>query len=529
MKKSKMTKKALIISVSSMFVCILMLIGSTFAWFTDTVEGGQNSIKAGNLDIALYHTNGKATKEIVNAETKLFEVALWEPGAMAYETFEIANEGELSLKYKFAMELGDFNTISDSGKSLKDVLKVAVVDGSFGGTRADALSLNFDKTLADFKKEETLDTKGTKNTFSVVIYWEPTEADNDYNLSGTRTSSDGNPLSIELGISLIATQNTFEKDSFGNDYDDTTVYKEVTDFDSLNRSIYYAKEGEGVRLANDITFNYGIPQSQNGKTIIDLNGHTLKVAVDTSTVIDAGKSLTIKNGNLELQNRSISSATLSVNGTLNLEGVDYTVQNGAGIFPAGKNALVNIVNSTIETNGIAIMTNANSEENHYPTINVIGSTINGTNDGAGTSIMVNVPCTLNIEKSNINGYMHGLVVRGGTATVKNSIITNSTDADTYTNFAHYFDNRNWGTGNAVNLAALTIGNKDPNNYQYPSNVTLINTKVLSKGLNGATELLPTVYMIGNESAGLGATINYDEASSVGEIVRGNEFVTVNAY
>ncbi len=527
MKKSKMTKKALIISVSSIFVCVLMLIGSTFAWFTDTVAGGQNSIKAGNLDIALYHTDGTGVKEVVTADTKLFEVALWEPGAMAYETFEIANEGELSLKYKFAMELGDFNTITDNGKSLKDVLKVAIVDGSFGGTRAEALTLNFDKTLIDLKKEENLDSKGSKNTFTVVIYWEPSEADNDYNLNGTKTSSDGLPLSIELGISLIATQNTFEKDSFGNDYDDTTVYKEVTDFDSLNRNLYYANEGEGVRLTNDIVSNYGIPQSQNGNTVIDLNGHTLKVAVNTTTVIDTGKTMTIKNGNLELQHRSLASATMTVNGTLNLENVQYTSEGGAGIYPNGKDSKVNILNSNIETEGIAISTNANTTDNYYPTINVIGSTISGRQGRAGTAILVNVPCTLNIDQSNINGYFHGVVVRGGTATIKDSTITNSIDSDTYNRWEHYFDEKNWESGNVVNPAALTIGNKGTTAYQYPSNVTLINTKVLSKALGDAPGLFPTVYIIGNEGAGLGATLNYDEASDIGEVIRGNEFVTVN--
>ena len=61
MTKQKSTKRALLLSALSLLMCVSMLIGSTFAWFTDSVTSGNNKIVAGNLDVALYHTNGTDT------------------------------------------------------------------------------------------------------------------------------------------------------------------------------------------------------------------------------------------------------------------------------------------------------------------------------------------------------------------------------------------------------------------------------------------------------------------------------------
>ena len=58
MENSKHTKRSLIASLLSVMLCMAMLIGSTFAWFTDNVTSGKNKIVAGNLDIELKCKNG---------------------------------------------------------------------------------------------------------------------------------------------------------------------------------------------------------------------------------------------------------------------------------------------------------------------------------------------------------------------------------------------------------------------------------------------------------------------------------------
>ena len=56
MSQSKHTKRALLASVLSMVVCCVMLLGSTFAWFTDSVTNNHNQIIIGNLDVDLLYS-----------------------------------------------------------------------------------------------------------------------------------------------------------------------------------------------------------------------------------------------------------------------------------------------------------------------------------------------------------------------------------------------------------------------------------------------------------------------------------------
>ena len=81
---SKSTKRALITSVLSILMCVAMLIGTTFAWFTDTASTGVNKIQAGNLDVQLLDANGNSlegqTLAWQKAEGHENDEVLWEPG-----------------------------------------------------------------------------------------------------------------------------------------------------------------------------------------------------------------------------------------------------------------------------------------------------------------------------------------------------------------------------------------------------------------------------------------------------------------
>ena len=107
MTTSKNTKKALLASVLSMLLCVAMLVGSTFAWFTDTASAAVNKIQAGTLDVALEMKEGNAW---VNAEGKTLawvdkdESTLWEPGSSyTIPSLRVINNGNLNLKYTIAI------------------------------------------------------------------------------------------------------------------------------------------------------------------------------------------------------------------------------------------------------------------------------------------------------------------------------------------------------------------------------------------------------------------------------------------
>ncbi len=215
----KTTRRALFLSFASMFLCFTMLLGTTYAWFTDSVESGVNKIVAGNLDVELYNAIGVDNGAKVDNTTKLFDkIELWEPGAVVYENLTVANEGTLALKYQLGVEIAKANETKD----LSEVLKVAVVkDGITTDDRAALLASITDwqpmkSFIEEGKLEASTTSTPTTKTYGIVIYWEPSPNDNDYNMNNNK----GAALELEIGVKLYATQLEAESDSFGSDYDE---------------------------------------------------------------------------------------------------------------------------------------------------------------------------------------------------------------------------------------------------------------------------------------------------------------------
>lgn len=226
----KNTNRALLSSVVALILCCSMLVGSTFAWFTDEVKSGTNIISAGNLDVELYHQD-KAGSGKVDTTTTLFDdVAKWEPGAVVFENLTVSNEGNLALKYKLAMVVADENKVlGANGKGLSEALKVAVVKGGVDATlsREELIaSITTWKTLNEWNAESSL-LAGVSETYGIVIYWEPTTNDNEWNVNNDKATDDGQDLWINLGINLVATQLNHEVDSFDKDYDKNATYTDV--------------------------------------------------------------------------------------------------------------------------------------------------------------------------------------------------------------------------------------------------------------------------------------------------------------
>ena len=227
MTNTKSTKRALLTSVLALFLCFTMLLGTTFAWFTDSVTSANNIIKSGNLDIELYHSDDKADRAKVDNTTVLFDdIALWEPGAVVYETLEVVNEGDLALKYQLAVNVTNA-TANANGNTLSNILRVGVIKG--GATITDRVALigAVDEwmSLSSFVEAGDLVNKNESDVYTVVIYWEPSEYDNDYNMNNGK----GAPLTLDIGVTLFATQLDAENDAFGNDYDKDAMYSDAAD------------------------------------------------------------------------------------------------------------------------------------------------------------------------------------------------------------------------------------------------------------------------------------------------------------
>ena len=235
MTNSKSTKRALIISVLAIFMCVAMLIGTTFAWFTDTASTGVNKIQAGNLDVKLMYSTDMQTWKEATEQTKLFDDnALWEPGYTQVVYLKVVNAGNLALKYETGFSK-DYT--SNRGKNVNgdwyrvdNYLKIGTAETTtkFANREAvwSAIAAN-ERTLAkDVMLTDgwiTLNPGQESSPFAVAIYM-PTSVGNEANASRLRPSSVSG-----LGIEVRATQATVESDSFGSDYDANaaTVLKRV--------------------------------------------------------------------------------------------------------------------------------------------------------------------------------------------------------------------------------------------------------------------------------------------------------------
>ena len=214
MNNTKTTKRALLSSVLAMLICVAMLIGTTFAWFTDSASTAVNKIQAGKLDVALematswsgdtpsdWGTAEGQTLRWIAADGRGDDMILWEPGCTYnLNQFRIVNNGNLALKYKIVI-----SGIVGDAKLLEAI--DFTVSGVDGAATADALN-GFEGKLAASSVTGAITVSGHMKE----------EAGNEYQ-----------GLSIDgIGITVVATQDTVESDSYDNQYDKYAQYGERT-------------------------------------------------------------------------------------------------------------------------------------------------------------------------------------------------------------------------------------------------------------------------------------------------------------
>lgn len=224
MTSSKSTKRALITSALAILMCAAMLIGTTFAWFTDTASTAVNKIQAGNLDIELEYSKDFTEWIKVNDTTKLFEEsALWEPGRTEVVYLRVKNAGNLALKYT----LGIYNLYENRGKNvagdfyyLSNFVKLGAAEADAAyADRAAAISAVQDsaKTLKSIGDTGVVGADlavNNEKVYAMVLYM-PTEIGNEANPKNKSWAA-----KVSFGIRVSATQAVSEYDSYGNTYDE---------------------------------------------------------------------------------------------------------------------------------------------------------------------------------------------------------------------------------------------------------------------------------------------------------------------
>ena len=327
MNESTKTKKALRGSLFALFLCIVLLIGTTFAWFTDTASTGVNKIVSGKLDVELQYKDGDTWKDATNTTLQFQKAAeaaneqiLWEPGCK-YKLPEIRviNKGNLALKYTMKV------TGVEGDQKLNEV-----IDWTIDG-----------KSLTDL--EGHLSANAPSEAMTIQGYMQESAGNEYQNLS-----IDG------ISITVYATQYTEEYDSFNNTYDasaqvkavgteneiaeamktaDTvvTVTKNIKPENTLvadQKNVTLNMNGKTfentVNLWNESTASWSLVSAQKGSSLtIDGNGTFNAKANDCFAVdVQDGSKVVIKNGTFV----GNIHAVYVLEGTAIIEGGTYSVQ-----------------------------------------------------------------------------------------------------------------------------------------------------------------------------------------------------------
>ena len=253
MAKKFSTKKALIISALSLMICFSMLIGTTFAWFTDSVTSSNNIIKSGNLDIELYYQlEGENDWTQVTETTNVFAAdALWEPGHTEVVKLKVVNEGSLALKYNLGVnvdsETGSVNVNGDAF-NVSDFIMFAVIDGANAYTRDEAIAAAEANGATPLKTAYSSNANAllpTEESVVTMVVYMPTSVGNEAN-----AAKDAATPTINLGLNLYATQLANEEDSFGPDYDSLATYVDGTYRVPAMTKTVAGAAGETLTVAN---------------------------------------------------------------------------------------------------------------------------------------------------------------------------------------------------------------------------------------------------------------------------------------
>ena len=323
MTSSKSTKRALLTSALALLMCVTMLVGATFAWFTDTASTGVNKIQAGNLDIEVKYTLDGETWNDLDEATDIFQKGLWEPGHTEVVALKFKNNGNLALKYNINMNIVD-ETVginkSEQEYKLSDYLKVKTLSqeasligdiciGMAFSARNDGLGYT---ATANFKDATVLDhdlflAPGEVGNYLIMKVYMPETVGNEANAISTEKAA-----SINFGLNVVATQVPYEKDSFGNTYDKDAKYPDVaytqaSTQEELNAALNNPTDANGnptSKIAVDLKKgSYTLPGDKMGNKEISITG-------TKDTVID------------------LTSGTAAHNASITMEGVTVESTNG---------------------------------------------------------------------------------------------------------------------------------------------------------------------------------------------------------
>ena len=382
----KATKRALLTSVMALVMCVVMLVGTTFAWFTDSASTAVNKIQAGTLDVQLLDENGDSLEGQTLAWQKATdhesEEVLWEPGC-TYELpdLRLVNNGDLWLKVRVYI-----NGIKGDAKLLEAIEFTATYETEDGAS--ETLTIGTDGTITEFNDEAMFPLSTTGGNYIKIKGHMKESAGNEYR-----------GLSIDgIGITVVATQYAYENDSFDYIYDKDAQYPDIMFVggdnaaevkEELKDALTADKEEIIVSLTSDVTYDVAA-WSENAmggdstKTItINGNGHKIlfnNTNSDWNNIVTGDAKLVINNAIVDNSGYNADGGTWNGHDITFLNDVEFnkvTFTNAVAVTANAvfNNCSISDVNSTSDAYMLWIRAGAN--------VKIDGLNINGKNANTG--------------------------------------------------------------------------------------------------------------------------------------------------
>lgn len=443
-------------------------------------------------------------------------------------TAEQLASGPVSVSADLTRPFGQLNIYSTDYADIPvETMKPAAVEIAFAnvytsidlttGELSDPKALTYSAAVAPY------DAETGHLTFDYLLATEVEDAIADFTMN-FYTTADGNAAD-PYTFSSIPVRRNYITNVRGNLLTDRTEIevrivprfdgeypKKVSDAQTLFTVL---EEGGYARLTGDVEITGRSAVADGKEVVMDLDGYSLTLHGTMST--SGTSSLTLMNGTVK-SSESYGAVNFlvsaSAGGSVALENVTMTSAGaGIGVEPSGDAGKVTVRNSSITAYSFAVGTNASTPINNAE-IELYNSELVGM-----SAVLMNLPSVITVSGCKLQGSMHAMILRAGTAEITDSHLTlvydpSNGEGDTAEEAKdNYIDK--WETGNAVPLAAITVGNDNSKGYLFPTVLTIDNS-VITADVSGA---LPAMYVRANTDAANGVTITYGEDCKVkGNIV-----------
>ena len=547
--KKQNTRRALIMSALSLVLCISMLVGSTFAWFTDSVTSGTNKIIAGNLDIDVLSADAPdGTYTTIENKEDIFVVPaggakdLWEPGHTEVAYLKIVNNGTLALKYQFLVEpVNEVIGKTDEGADIKlsDILVFAATAPTetapvaYTRETAQAAAAGSSQKLLTYSVVDQVLEAG-KSAYIALVVSMPESVGNEANYRNNAIPS------IDFAVTAVATQAMKENDSFNNDYDENAAYPVINiepAGGAVETEIVAPNTGISVVVPAGVPEGNYTVQVDNKNTDTDVQGQTT-VAFELELLKDGEEVEPVPNVKYPVKvyiGSELVIAAVTHNGVAI---TDYTYDDATGYisFQTDSFSPFEVIYMQISDDATGKVVGADGKVSYCTTLNEAFAAVNGATTITARGDMVltetalldqDAEVVLDLKGFTLSGNVETLLkLTAGKITIQNGTIRNVHDAATTTKYSIYMDGDAVAEIKDVTIETTGVGIHMTGNAR----ITELDADISSYVTVNGSCAFHAVEMLGNAKIDLisGGTYKSYLAESMFEAKRASQTVSYEA-